>query len=74
MFDAIGQSDPPQKFKSKLSRRSIPAQFHRHGDVLQRGQRGDELKILKNKTDMLIADASPLIFADLVERDSVQKH
>ena len=57
-----------------FARCPVAAQFHRHGDVFQRSQRRDQLEILKNKSDELIANSRPFIFADLAQRNAIQQH
>ena len=70
---ALGESDAAQQFETKLAGRAIAAQLHRHGDIFQRGQGRDQLEILKDKSDGLIADARFPVFAQLVERNSIQQ-
>ena len=51
------------------------AQFHRNHDVFQGGQGGNELEVLENKADFLIADARrPAVLVQHAEVNAVQAH
>ena len=71
---ALGETDAPQQFESKLACRAITAQLHRHDGIFQRGQGRDQLEVLKDKSDGLIADARFPVFAQLLERNSIQQN
>src|SRR5436190_1456449 len=74
MIDALGESDAPEQFQTELPRAAIAAQLHRHGHVLQRRQRRDELEVLKNEPDMLVANPSPFVFAFFAQSNSMEKN
>ena len=48
------------------------ADLGRNHDVFQRRQRGQQLEILKNETDGLIANARKIVLAGAVQRDAVK--
>jgi hypothetical protein len=74
MINAFPETDALQQIQTELPRGAIAAQFHGHGYIFQRGQGGDKLKVLKNKTDMLVPNAGPLVLILLAQGDSIQEN
>jgi len=74
MIDALGKPYTSEQIQAECARATIAPKLDRNRDVLQRRQSGDQLEILKYKTDMLVANAGSLIFSRLAQCDSIQKH
>jgi hypothetical protein len=53
----FSQADPLQQIERERPCAAIAAQLQRHGHVFQRGQRRNELEVLKNKSDVFVANA-----------------
>ena len=65
MRGAVRQSDASQQIHPALTRLISAAQFQRHHHVFERRQCRDELKALKHKPHMFVAQPRPLIFGEL---------
>ena len=48
--------------------------LHRHGDVLVRGQRRDEVKELKHEPDLLAAKPRERVFVEASDIDVIDQH
>ena len=67
MLEAIGQTDTAQQIGRLPARGSIAAQFEGHHDILERGERRDELKGLKHEACLAAAQLCPLVLAQMLE-------
>ena len=68
----ISEAHALDHFKPELARLAVSPQLERHGHIFERGQRWNELEILKNEADRLIANSRPFIFIDLAEHNAIQ--
>jgi hypothetical protein len=48
--------------------------LHRHGDVLERRERRDEVKELEDEADLLATESGEAVFAELGDVDAVDQH
>src|SRR2546423_770841 len=74
MSETLAESDALQQLHSLIARVISATQFQRHHDIFQRGQRGQQLKCLKNESHDVIAHASAAIFIERAERYAIEKH
>lgn len=74
MVAPLPQPDPLQERAGFTFAAAIAAQLERHEHVLERGERGDELEILENETDVLIAHAGTAVLVHRLDRLAGQNH
>jgi len=71
---AIGEPDSCEQVGGTGECTVIAAEIERHADVLERRERGNELKALKHEPNFLAAQPRPSIFAEASEVDVVEQH
>jgi hypothetical protein len=74
VIDSLGKADTPEQIQPECARAAIAAELHRDYDVLQRRQGWDELEVLKDKPNLLVANPGSLILSRLAQCDPIQKH
>ena len=71
---AAGQSDFLEQRRGALPRVGDAGDFHRHGHVLVRGQRRNEVEELEHEADLLAAQAREAVFVELRDVDLIDQH
>jgi acyl-CoA thioesterase-1 len=74
VVDAIGKADAGEVLAGLLLRVADAAEFERHEDVFQRGERGEELEALENEPGGGVAQGGEGVFVESVEILSVEEH
>ena len=74
MLESRAETDPIEQIDGLILRAGLPAQFHWHHHIFERGQRGDELEVLKYESDQLVAQPGASIFIKIGEPDIVEQH
>lgn len=69
---AVAEPDAGEDFVGSLLRAAHAAQFERHEDVFQRGQRGKELETLEDESGGGIAQGGDGVLIEFVETASVE--
>ena len=74
MVEAFRESDFFQEAGGDIADAPFPAKFQRNHYVLDRGQRGEQLKILENEADRFTAEAGAVVFAEGAKVASVEEN
>ncbi len=71
---AIAEPDASEQLDRACRRAALAAKLERYLHVLQRGERGNELKALEDEPNFLTAQSRPLVLGEAPEIDAVEDH
>src|SRR6185312_9701734 len=74
VIEPVAQADTAKQLARALAGAGFSAQLERHLHVLERRERGDELKALEDEPDFLPAEARPLILVHRRQVRVVEQH
>src|SRR5262245_47095367 len=74
VVQTVFETDPLQQIRGTAARVIFTADLRGHHHVFQSGQRRQQLEVLEDETDKLVADLSQLLFVRPMQSDSIEAH
>ena len=74
MMEPLGEADLRENIRRLLLAPVLAPKLQRHEHILERGERGDELKVLKDEADEPIAQRGARVLVERLQRLAAQPH